>query len=65
MTLDRLVRADILSPSQAECDYKSQWFRNWYAADWAYALPVVYFFCASIIVFSLMNWIMLRRNKVG
>lgn len=39
-----------------ECDWYSGWWHNWYTADWAYALPVVYFFCATIGVLSVLHW---------
>ncbi|PVF95678.1 hypothetical protein CPB86DRAFT_738277 [Serendipita vermifera] len=60
----RMNMCDPAKLTQAECNWKSQWYRNWYAADWAYALSIVYFFCATIIVFSLVRWILFQRNRV-
>lgn len=39
-----------------ECEWYSNWWHNWYTADWAYALPIVYFVCAMIGVLSIRHW---------
>ncbi|KII85014.1 hypothetical protein PLICRDRAFT_178779 [Plicaturopsis crispa FD-325 SS-3] len=41
---------------------QTRW-RNWYTADWDYALSTVYFFCAGIALFALSNLISLYRSR--
>ncbi|KAF8642996.1 hypothetical protein AX16_009241 [Volvariella volvacea WC 439] len=36
-------------------------FRNWYTADWDYALTTVYFFCGAIGLFTIFNLLSLRK----
>ncbi|RDB18550.1 Ferric/cupric reductase transmembrane component 7 [Hypsizygus marmoreus] len=38
-------------------------FRNWYTADWDYALTTVYFFCIAIFLFTLFNILSLSRSS--
>ncbi|KAM0748822.1 hypothetical protein T439DRAFT_357978 [Meredithblackwellia eburnea MCA 4105] len=66
MYLDRNAGCDGMDITQEQCDWAHQWWRDWYKADLAYGLPVVYFFCAGIGLFTFLNVVhQFRQTRAG
>ncbi|BCR87148.1 ferric reductase family protein [Aspergillus chevalieri] len=50
-------RADSCSMTPEQCAYRNYHWRYWYEADHVYSLNTVYFFCATIGVFAIANFL--------
>lgn len=50
-------RADSCSMTPEQCAYRNGHWRYWYEADHVYSLNTIYFFCATVGVFAIANFL--------